>query len=83
MEDRMPAYSMLKAKTELSRLVEQALRGEEVVITRDGVPVARLIPVQDQARPPAGLLRSRAKWTDDAFSPDTDRRIEESFGHDE
>jgi len=36
---------MHEAKTELSRLVERALQGEEVLIARAGVPVVRLVPV--------------------------------------
>ena len=34
------------AKTHLSRLIDRALRGEEVVIHRGKVPVVRLVPVQ-------------------------------------
>ena len=75
----MPSYPMLKAKTELSRLVEQALRGEEVVITRSGVAVARLVPIHTGKRPPGGKLHSRAEWTADAFSRDTDLLIEKTF----
>ncbi len=33
-----------EAKTRLSELLHQAQRGEEVTITRHGVPVARLVP---------------------------------------
>jgi len=33
------------AKTHLSRLLNAALLGEEVVIARDGVPLVRLVPV--------------------------------------
>ncbi|BBM73739.1 type II toxin-antitoxin system Phd/YefM family antitoxin [Rhodothermus marinus] len=35
-----------KARTQLSRLVERALRGEEVILTRRGKAVARLVPIQ-------------------------------------
>lgn len=38
---------MQQAKTELSRLVERALAGEEVVLTRRGHPAVRLVPVED------------------------------------
>ncbi len=37
---------MLGAKTKLSQLVEAAMRGEEVFIARNGVPVARIVPVE-------------------------------------
>ncbi|HEX8210979.1 MAG TPA: type II toxin-antitoxin system Phd/YefM family antitoxin [Longimicrobium sp.] len=33
------------AKTNLSRLIEQACAGEEVVIARNSEPVVRLVPV--------------------------------------
>ena len=35
-----------EAKTTLSRLLRRAGSGEDVVITRDGEPVARLVPVE-------------------------------------
>jgi prevent-host-death family protein len=38
-------YGMHEAKTHLSQLVEQALHGDEVVITRRGKPAVRLEPV--------------------------------------
>lgn len=34
-----------QAKTDLSKLLRQVEAGEEVVIARDGVPIARLVPV--------------------------------------
>lgn len=37
---------MLDAKTKLSQLVEAAERGEEVVIARKGVPVAKIVPIK-------------------------------------
>lgn len=42
-------YNMHQAKSQLSRLVDQAARGEEVVIARSGVPVARLVPITGSA----------------------------------
>jgi prevent-host-death family protein len=54
----MTEVGMHEAKTRLSQLVEQAEAGEDVVITRRGAPVARLVPV---AR--ASDLRSvRGAW---------------------
>ena len=35
------------AKTNLSKLIEQALAGEEVVIARAGKPLVRLVPVAE------------------------------------
>ena len=39
---------MHEAKTNLSRLVDRALAGEEVTITRNGTPVARIVPVEER-----------------------------------
>jgi prevent-host-death family protein len=43
------------AKTHLSRYVDQALGGEEVVIARAGRPLVRLVPVEEAAPPPRRL----------------------------
>jgi prevent-host-death family protein len=57
-----------EAKTQLSRLLEAAGRGEEVVIARNGVPVARLVPVAPARRTP-GMARGRGRLTPDFFEP--------------
>ena len=41
----MPTVTMHQAKTNLSKLVAQAIGGEEVVITRGATPVARIVPL--------------------------------------
>jgi prevent-host-death family protein len=46
----MSSYSVADAKTNLPRLIDLALGGEEVVITRHGKPVAELRPVTAPAR---------------------------------
>lgn len=45
----MEAVGAYDAKTHLPRLLEDVAAGRSVVITKHGVPVARLVP----ARPPA------------------------------
>jgi prevent-host-death family protein len=42
----MRTANIHEAKTQLSRLVEAALAGEEVVIARNGVPAVKLVPVE-------------------------------------
>ena len=49
---------MHEAKTRLSQLVEQALHGGEVIITRRGKPVVRLAPVG----PATGALSLMGAW---------------------
>jgi prevent-host-death family protein len=52
----MPAYSVAEAKNTLPKLIDRALQGDEVVITRHGKPVAELRPVQQRPTPPRGTL---------------------------
>jgi len=68
--------NMLEAKTQLSRLVQAALDGEDVVIANKGVPVVRLVRIATQCatRKPgawAGLPKADADWN----SPETNAAI--------
>ena len=58
------------AKTTLSKLIERAHAGEEIVISRGDVPVAQLVPIA--LRPPRrkpGTLRGIVKIPDRFFEP--------------
>ncbi|MGH7438975.1 MAG: type II toxin-antitoxin system Phd/YefM family antitoxin [Polyangiaceae bacterium] len=58
------------AKTNLSKLLDRAERGEEVVITRNGRPVARLVSVKPQRKPrKLGLLKGRVRVRKDFDAP--------------
>jgi prevent-host-death family protein len=58
------------AKTTLSELIERAHAGEEVVVTRGDVPVARLVPIDLRApRRKPGTLRDVVKIPDAFFEP--------------
>ena len=46
-----------EAKTQLSRLIERAARGEEIIIARAGRPVARLVGLQ-----PGSVRRAPGAW---------------------
>ncbi|HSQ43247.1 MAG TPA: type II toxin-antitoxin system prevent-host-death family antitoxin [Fibrobacteraceae bacterium] len=47
----MTEVGLFEAKTRLSALVDQVERGDEILITRHGVAVARLAPLTNPARP--------------------------------
>jgi prevent-host-death family protein len=47
----MSTYSVADAKNQLSELIDRALRGEGVVITRHGRPMVELKPVDEPAQP--------------------------------
>lgn len=63
-------HSIHAAKTHLSRLVELAERGDEVIIARGATPVARLTRLRP-TRPVRkfGALRGRAKVGRAFFDP--------------
>ncbi len=44
------AYNVHDAKSNLSRLLQESIAGEEVIIMRDGVPVAELVPYRKRGR---------------------------------
>ena len=59
-----------EAKTQLSRLVEEAAGGREIVIARAGRPVARLVPLASAVRPKQlGLLRGKIRIGADFDAP--------------
>jgi prevent-host-death family protein len=62
------AHSVHAAKTQLSRLIARAQRGETIVIARGSEPVAKLVGI-DAARPKRafGAMRGRARVTAEFF----------------
>jgi prevent-host-death family protein len=75
----MKQVNVHEAKTQLSRLLQEVEEGEEVVIARNGEPVAKLVPHVEKRKPrKPGSLKGKI-W----ISPDFDARdeqIERDFG---
>lgn len=71
MKKQVPqSYNVHEAKTHLSRLLDRVASGEEVIIAKAGVPVARLVPVVIAAQPrPLGTERGRVFIADDFDAP--------------
>ena len=53
----MHQVNMYEAKTQLSKLVDEVQSGEEVIITKSGKPVARLVPYEERKSP-----RKPGRW---------------------
>lgn len=66
----MHLVNIHEAKSNLSRLVERVLEGEEIVICRSGKPVAKLVPY---LRAPSvrklGLMKGKVTIADDFDAP--------------
>ena len=71
----MPVVNVHEAKTQLSRLLSQVESGEEVVIARNGKPVARLVSVERRGRRQFGALAGRIAIDDSFFDPLPDTEL--------
>ena len=60
--------NIFDAKNKLSHYISIAERGREVIITRHGKPVAKLVPIDPQERP-FGAMRGRVVMHDDFDAP--------------
>lgn len=63
----MRSVNLHEAKTHLSELVGAAAAGEEIIIARSGVPMARLLPLEKAAPRCPGIAKGRV--TDAFFDP--------------
>ena len=64
----MSVVNVHEAKTHLSRLLEAAAAGEEIIIAKAGKPVAKLVPIEKPKRIP-GRLKGLIRWSDAFFDP--------------
>lgn len=66
----METITVHKAKTNLSRLIERACRGEEIIIARGKKPVVRLVAFEEKSgqRIP-GAWKGRVEVGPDFFKP--------------
>ena len=58
----MATVNVHEAKTHLSRLLKQVEAGEEVIIARNGDPVARLVSSKKQGKRQFGALKGNKVW---------------------
>jgi prevent-host-death family protein len=65
----MKTVNVHQAKTHLSALLSDVEQGEDVVIARNGTPVARLVRVEPVAKRQRGEWRARPEWRDFAYDP--------------
>jgi prevent-host-death family protein len=62
-----------EAKTHLSRLIERAVDGEEIIIGKAGKPLVRLVPFRAEASPRApGAWRGKVWLSADFDDPSSD-----------
>ena len=77
----MASFNVHDAKSNFSRLLDRAIEGEEVLITRNGVIVAELVPARRRSFPVAAgrndpAINSEALNADQWWQPMTDDEVE-------
>lgn len=66
----MKTVKVHEAKTNLSRLIERACQGEEVIISRGDEPVVRLVPIAGgKGRRTLGILKGKLVVGPEFFEP--------------
>jgi len=62
----MDMLNIQEAKTHLSRLVERAAAGEEIILAKAGKPIAKLVAYQPRPKPrKPGLWKGKIKIAED------------------
>jgi prevent-host-death family protein len=81
MSDAAAQYNIHEAKTQLSRILERVEHGEEVIISRAGHPIAKVVPLPTtRRRTGGGSLAGRISYADDWDSEETNTQIADDFG---
>jgi prevent-host-death family protein len=74
-------FNIHEAKTQLSRIIDRVEHGEEVIISRAGRPVAKVVPLPTSVRRTGrGSLAGRLHVPDDWDSAETNEEIARDFG---
>ena len=75
--------NMLEIKNRLSSLIVVAEQGEEVLIARNGVPVARIVPYVSPRVKPPGTWKGLVPYSTDWRPTEVGREIERLFFRDD
>lgn len=77
----MTKVNVHEAKTHLSKLLEKAINGEEVVIAKAGKPLVRLVPVRESGEDCFGMDEGKG-WIADDFDALPDDLLAAFYGED-
>lgn len=69
-----------EAKSTLSKLIERARSGDEVIIAKAGTPMVRLVPVDGPAKRVFGSAKGLIKFKKGWDAPMTERELDEFIG---
>ena len=77
----METVNVHEAKTQLSRLLERAHQGEEIIIAKNGQPYARLVPLEEPKKRQLGFLQGTFQVGDEFFEPLSDEELDRLSGY--
>ena len=73
----MSISTVHEAKTQLSKLIEKAERGEEVIIARGKKPVVKLVPIEPAPKTrPLGIFKGEFEIGSEFFEPLPDDELD-------
>ena len=67
--------NLYEAKTQLSALVDAAAAGDEIIISKNGRPMAKLVAFKGVAKRKPGRLKGKIWMSDDFDAPTTPEEI--------
>lgn len=76
----MHTVNIHEAKTHFSKLVEEVMLGEEILIAKAGKPVARLCPIREKPKRRSGILKGKVKIAKDFDAPLPEDLLDEFEG---
>jgi prevent-host-death family protein len=71
--------NLYEAKTQLSSLVDEAAAGKEIVIAKNGKPMAKLVAFREPPKRKPGRLKGRIWMSDDFDAPLTEAELAEFY----
>jgi len=79
--DSSAQFNIHEAKTNLSRIIDRVEHGEEIIISRAGTPVAKVVPLNRRVhRNARGSLRGQLVMAPDWDSDEVNDAIAADFG---
>lgn len=71
--------NLAEAKNLLPNLIAAVEHGEEVILARDGIPVAKLVQYEAPKIKPPGAWKEMVSYSEEWNSPETNAEIERLF----
>jgi prevent-host-death family protein len=76
----MKEVNIYEAKTNFSKLINDVLEGEEIIIGRAGLPLVKIVPIREKKKNRiSGLFRDDVEFSKDIDKPLPDKIIKQFY----